>query len=176
APAPVDRERDCAARGLRARDRCGGRAAGRRITPAAEWFIDNYYVIEELAGDKLLPAVDVVGRARQGRVGHDVYGERGDAGRSNDAADGLQRGERSCGEPIDLNDSFGKGVRSFLRRVAADAIEDSVRILARELLGVDFAVPGRAIEIRCAVACGHGDEWSLGKVLFRTCVAGVPVG
>jgi hypothetical protein len=27
-----------------------------------------------LAGDELLPAVDVVGRAREGRVGHDVYG------------------------------------------------------------------------------------------------------
>src|SRR2546428_2221919 len=93
APAPVDRERDCAARGLRARDRCGGRAAGRRITPAAEWFIDNYYVIEELAGDKLLPAVDVVGRAGQGRVGHDVYGERGDVGRSDDAPDGKRGAE-----------------------------------------------------------------------------------
>ena len=36
---------------------------------------------------ELLPAVDVVGRAREGRVGHDVYGERGDVGRSDDAPD-----------------------------------------------------------------------------------------
>src|SRR3989442_16030564 len=39
-------------------------------------------------GDELLPAVDVVGRAREGSVGHDVYGERGDVGRSDDAPDG----------------------------------------------------------------------------------------
>src|SRR3989442_12348608 len=44
-------------------------------------------------GDELLPAVDVVGRARQGRVGHDVYGERGDVGRSDDAPDG-ERGAK----------------------------------------------------------------------------------
>src|SRR3989475_1363240 len=234
---------------------------GRRITPAAEWFIDNYYVIEELAGDELLPAVDVVGRTRQGRVGHDVYGERGDVGRSDDAPDGergakliaaifefiaeercrqrcideacgdevdsdgreferqvgceggkcggdcrrdpdtdawaaaagaaheQQRASRShlvggvagdleyqqemlvegaarlrgvpvdeapvvrpascnlprvtepwrrsvtrqagsCGVPVDFDDSFGKGIRSFLRHIVADAVEDSVRILA----------------------------------------------
>jgi hypothetical protein len=34
-----------------------------------------------------LPAVDVVGRADEGRVGHDVYGERGDVDRCNDAPD-----------------------------------------------------------------------------------------
>ena len=31
-------------------------------------------------GDELLPAVDVVGRAGEGRVDHDVDGERGDVG------------------------------------------------------------------------------------------------
>ncbi len=41
-----------------------------------------------LAGDELLPAVDVVGRACEGRVGHDVNGERGDVVRSDDAPDG----------------------------------------------------------------------------------------
>jgi hypothetical protein len=35
----------------------------------------------QLAGDELLPAVDVVGRASEGGVGHDMYGERGDVGR-----------------------------------------------------------------------------------------------
>ena len=40
------------------------------------------------SGDELLPAVDVVGCAREGRVGHDVYGERGDVGRPDDAPDG----------------------------------------------------------------------------------------
>jgi hypothetical protein len=31
-----------------------------------------------LTDEELLPSVDVVGRAREGRVGHDVDGERGD--------------------------------------------------------------------------------------------------
>jgi hypothetical protein len=35
----------------------------------------------QLTGDELLPAVNVVGRSGEGRVGHDVYGERGDVGR-----------------------------------------------------------------------------------------------
>src|SRR5207244_3489241 len=42
----------------------------------------------KLAGNELLPTVDVVGRAREGGVGHDVYGERCDVGRSDDAPDG----------------------------------------------------------------------------------------
>jgi hypothetical protein len=41
-----------------------------------------------LGSDELLPAVDVVGCAREGRVGHDVHGERGDVGRFDDAPDG----------------------------------------------------------------------------------------
>ena len=44
-----------------------------------------------LAGDELLTAVDVVGRAGESGVGHDVDGERGDVGRPNHAPDG-QRG------------------------------------------------------------------------------------
>ena len=35
----------------------------------------------QLTGDELLAAVYVVGRSGEGRVGHDVYGERGDVGR-----------------------------------------------------------------------------------------------
>ena len=40
-----------------------------------------------LGGDELLSAVDVVGRAREGGVGHDVHGECGDVGRSHHAPD-----------------------------------------------------------------------------------------
>ena len=46
-----------------------------------------------LARDQLLPAVDVVGRARESRVDHDVYGERGDVGRFDDAPDGKRGAE-----------------------------------------------------------------------------------
>ena len=41
-----------------------------------------------LAGDKLLPAVDVIGRAGKGRIGHDVYGQRRHIGWFDDAPDG----------------------------------------------------------------------------------------
>src|SRR5512133_4399834 len=38
--------------------------------------------------DELLAAVDVVGRAGEGGVGHEVNGQRGDVRRSDDAPDG----------------------------------------------------------------------------------------
>jgi hypothetical protein len=54
---------------------------------------DDHAFLFRLTGDELLPAVDVVGRAGEGGVGHDVYGERGDVGRSDDAPDG-ERGAK----------------------------------------------------------------------------------
>jgi hypothetical protein len=42
----------------------------------------------QLTGDGLLTAVDVIGRAGESRVDHDVYGERGDGGSCYDAPDG----------------------------------------------------------------------------------------
>ncbi len=41
--------------------------------------------------NELLAAVDVVGRAGERRVGHDVDGERGDVGGTDDAADRERR-------------------------------------------------------------------------------------
>src|SRR3954447_20425873 len=45
------------------------------------------------SGDELLAAVDVVGRAGECGVGHERNGERGDVGRSDDAADGQRRAQ-----------------------------------------------------------------------------------
>ena len=45
------------------------------------------------SGDELLAAVDVVGRAGERRVGHDVHGKRGDVGRSHHAPDGQRNTE-----------------------------------------------------------------------------------
>lgn len=45
------------------------------------------------SGDELLSAVDVVGRAGERGVGHDVDGERGDVGGTDDAADGERRAQ-----------------------------------------------------------------------------------
>ena len=47
----------------------------------------------QLTGDELLPAVDVVGCAGEGGVGHDVYGERCNVGWCDDAPDG-ERGAK----------------------------------------------------------------------------------
>ena len=41
-----------------------------------------------LALNELLPAIDVIGPAREGRVGHEVYGERGHVDRADHAPDG----------------------------------------------------------------------------------------
>src|SRR5215510_226046 len=41
-----------------------------------------------LGGDELLSAVDVIGCAREGGVGHNVYRERGHVRRSDHASDG----------------------------------------------------------------------------------------
>ena len=43
--------------------------------------------------DELLAAVDIVRRARQCCVAHDVNGQRGDVSRSDDAPDGQRRAE-----------------------------------------------------------------------------------
>jgi len=50
----------------------------------------------------LLAAVDVVGCARQGRARHNVYDERGDVGRSDDAPDG-QRGAKLAAAAFEFN-------------------------------------------------------------------------
>ena len=46
-------------------------------------------------GDELLPTVDVVRRAGERRVGHDVDGERGDVGGTDDAAELTRTGASS---------------------------------------------------------------------------------
>ena len=51
------------------------------------------HLLPSRPGDELLAAVDVVGRAGEGRVGHDVHGEGGDVGRPNHAPDGKRSAE-----------------------------------------------------------------------------------
>ena len=46
-----------------------------------------------LAGDELLPAIDVVGRAREGLIDHDVDGERSHVGWTYDPPDGKRGAE-----------------------------------------------------------------------------------
>ena len=46
-----------------------------------------------LAGDELLPAIDVVSRAGEGLIDHDVDGERSDVGWTDDPPDGKSGAE-----------------------------------------------------------------------------------
>ena len=46
-----------------------------------------------LAGDELLPAIDVVGRTREGLIDHDVDGERSHVGWTDDPPDGKSGAE-----------------------------------------------------------------------------------
>ena len=52
-------------------------------------------------GQELLAAVDIVGRAGQRGVGHDVHGEGGDVGRPDHAPDG-QRGAQLVAARIEV--------------------------------------------------------------------------
>src|SRR5258705_11036311 len=69
----------------------------------------------------------------------------------------------------DVDDGFGKRLRSFLRQVVPNAAFDQpVRILAREFLGV-----GAGLRMRRAVGVAfhgdgrHGDDREFGKPLFQ---------
>src|SRR5580658_3992101 len=55
----------------------------------------------QLRGDELLAAVNVIGCAREGSVGHDVYGERGHVRRSDHASDG-ERGAKLVATFVEL--------------------------------------------------------------------------
>ena len=70
---------------------------------------------------------------------------------------------------MDVDDSFGKGVRSLLRQIVPDAaLDDPVRISAREFLGIGIAVRvWRTICITFKGNGGHGDDRTFGKPLFR---------
>src|SRR5208283_3098119 len=64
--------------------------AGVEVVVWCMWIVDmraSYWLLK-LGGDELLSAVDVIRCAREGGVGHNVYGERGHVGRSDYASDG----------------------------------------------------------------------------------------
>jgi hypothetical protein len=86
-----------------------------------------------------------------------------------------QIGERARGSfvvTIDFDNSFGKGLRGFLRQIVTDALDDAVRAFARELPGIRGAVRGRrnAIGITIQGNRGHCDDRTCGKSLFEIVV------
>src|SRR6516165_2778795 len=77
---------------------------------------------------------------------------------------------------VDIDDSFGERFRSLLRDIVTDALQDSVRILSRELLSIGGAVRGRTIEIAANRDCGHIDDRSLEEPLFKMFVGWLAFG
>src|SRR6266480_4764036 len=80
--------------------------------------------------------------------------------------------------PVDFHHSLGKGPRSFLRQIVPDATRDeSVRILAREFLGI-----GGGIRMWCTVAIAfhrngrHRDDRSCSKPLFQVVILRLAFG
>src|SRR4029453_2258445 len=75
-----------------------------------------------------------------------------------------------------VDDSFGEGFRSFLRKVVSDAaLDHSVRIFARELLGVDTRLGmWRTVGVALEGDRGHGDDRGFGEPIFQRGVFGLP--
>src|ERR671921_1915926 len=75
----------------------------------------------------------------------------------------------SFGVTVDSHDSFGKGLRGFLRQIVPNtARDDPVPIFAREFLGI-----GPGVRVGCSIGItfkgngGHGDDRTFGKPLFQ---------
>ena len=71
--------------------------------------------------------------------------------------------------PISFDDSFGEGLRSFLRQIVSDAAVDRpVLVLAGEFPDVGARIRmWRAVGITLKRDGWHGDDGKLGKLLFE---------
>src|SRR5262245_61875736 len=73
---------------------------------------------------------------------------------------------------VDIDDSFGKGLRIFLRQVVPDAtLADPMCVFAREFFGI-----GTGVRVWCAIGItfkgdsGHGDDRTFGKPFFKVVI------
>src|SRR5271168_1374729 len=73
---------------------------------------------------------------------------------------------------VNVDDSLGEGLRSFLRQIVPDAtLYDPVRVFAREFTGI-----GTAVRVRCTVGITfkgdgrHGDDRACGKPFFEVVI------
>src|SRR5438477_10182743 len=76
---------------------------------------------------------------------------------------------------VDVDDGLREGLRRFLRQIVADATRDgSMRILAREFLGISAAVDmWRAVGVAFERNGGHSDDRRFGQPLFQIVVPGL---
>src|SRR5215212_6450860 len=72
----------------------------------------------------------------------------------------------SFGVTVDFDDSFGKGLRGFLRQIVPNAaLDDPVRIFAREFLGI-----GTGVRVGCSIGItfkGNGEHVMTGPSASR---------
>ena len=67
---------------------CRAARVSKRLLLHGNQILRRKAAIAKLASDELLSAVDVISCAREGSVGHNVYGERRHVRRSDHASDG----------------------------------------------------------------------------------------
>src|ERR1700681_3232796 len=70
---------------------------------------------------------------------------------------------------VNVDYSLGEGLRGFLRQIVTDAaLDDPVRVVAREFLGI-----GTGVRMWCTIGITfkgngrHGDDRAFGKPLFK---------
>src|SRR5580704_8871355 len=84
-----------------------------------------------LGGDELLSAVDVIGCAREGSVGHNVYGERGHVRRADYASDG-KRGAKVVATFFELIAQQFRGQRR-VHESSSDEVDSHGRDFQRQV-------------------------------------------
>src|SRR5215831_10446054 len=105
-----------------------------------------------LSGDELLSAVDVIGCAREGGVGHNVYGERGHVRRSDHASDG-KRGAKLVATFFELIAQQFRGQRR-VHESRGDEVDSHGRDFKRQVSGEGGECSGD-----CA-SDAHADRWA----------------
>src|SRR5260221_11715342 len=74
---------------------------------------------------------------------------------------------RSSRGRVDVDDGLDECLRSFLRHVVTDAVQDPVRMLAGEFALVAFAVLGRTVEVAGEGDGRNGDGRTLEELLLH---------
>src|SRR5215472_12804498 len=121
-----------------------------KIVVWCKWIVDIHLL--SLSGDELLSAVDVVGCAREGGIGHNVYGERSHVCRSDHASDG-KRGAKLVATFFELITQQCRGQRR-VDKSRGDEVASHGRDFKRQVSGEGG---------ECSGACAsdaHADRWA----------------
>src|SRR5215467_4983328 len=129
-----------------------------KIVVWCKWIVDIHLL--SLGGDELLSAVDVIGCAREGGIGHNVYGQRGHVRRSDHAADG-KGGAKLVAAFFELIAQQFRGQRR-VHESGGDEVDSHGRDFKRQVCGeggeCSGACAGDAHADRRASAAGPAHE------------------